>query len=391
MTSTPTDDARGETVTGGPAGTRAGSEYAIRRFRPGDERDFLDLFNEVWTAEKTTEWFDWRYRDNPYVDDVPMFVAEHEGRVVAARPFKAFRVRAGDADRLAFLCTDAVTDADHRRQGLFGTMTERALEEYADRPAGERPAFFFNHSNRYSRPGNEKFGWEYLSPQVRYNRVQRAGSYVTDRIAGPAGVGGGAVANGLNRGYLGLRARLRSFDTDRFTVERRPTVPAAVMAECFASCLPDAVHVVYDEAFYRWRFAEPGNEPDACYVVRWDDRPVAGLVVHRDRDPRNDTAVVTISHVVPAAGGPNRTDAVAAAVEGVLRDYGDADLLRTSNPLIPGSVLRAFGFHPDDRFPMSGLAEPSGLTLGIRPLVDGEWDLNGRPIRGAEPSLWTLA
>jgi GNAT superfamily N-acetyltransferase len=367
------------------------SDYRVRAYESGDERAFIDLYNEIWSAEKTTDWFDWRYRDNPYVDEVPMFVATYDGDVVATAPFVTFRVRAGEKTRLAVLCTDVLTDAAHRRKGLFARTTERALAYYADRSPEERPAFLSNHANQFSRPGYEKMGWRYLSPQVRYNRLQRAGSYVTDLVGGRPGRIAGAVTTGLNRAYLDLRDRRTDFDTDSFDVERRAEVPAAEFAACYDACRPDPVHVVYDEAFYEWRFAEPGNPPDSAYLVRRAGRPVAGLITHRTEDPRNDTTAVTVSHVVPAAGGPERVVALAAAFEHLLAHYSRADLVRTANPLVPREILRAYGFAPDDRLPMSRLADPSGLTLGIRPLVDGEWDLNGRPIHGAEHSLWTLA
>jgi hypothetical protein len=76
--------------------------YTIRPFESGDETAFVDLYNEVWTADRRVEWSDWRYRDNPYVDEVPMFVATFEGDVVATRPFVPFRVRADGETRLAF-------------------------------------------------------------------------------------------------------------------------------------------------------------------------------------------------------------------------------------------------------------------------------------------------
>ncbi|QSG11336.1 N-Acyltransferase superfamily protein [Halapricum desulfuricans] len=367
------------------------TEYTIRPFQPGDEQPFVDIFNETWSAERTTDWFDWRYHDNPYIEDVPIHVAEHDGDVVATRPYKTYLVRAGDTERLAFLGTDTMTLPDHRRQGLFTRMTEMALEEYADRPEPDRPAFLFGHANQYSMPGYRKMGWEYLSEQVRYNRLQRAGSYVADRIDGLPGRLGRTAATALNRAYLRVTDRRTAFDTDRFTVERHGAVSSETIADVYRACRPDAVHVVYDEAFYEWHFAEPGNRPDASYVVRWDGHPLAGLVVHRDDDERNDTTMVTISHTVPAAGGPERVEAIAAAFERLLADYAHADLVRTSTPLVPEAVLRGFGFRPDDRLPMSKLAERTGLTLGIRPLLDDDWTLNGRPIRSAEPYLWTLA
>ena len=366
--------------------------YTIRPFEPGDETAFVALYNEVWTADRTVEWFDWRYRDNPYVDEVPMFVADYDGDVVATRPFIPFRVRAGGETRLAFYCTDTMTDAAHRRKGLFARTTEHALARYAERSREERPAFFFNHSNEFSLPGYRKMGWEFASAEVRHHRLQRAGSYVADVVGGLPGAVGGRVATALTRGYLDLVDARASFDTAPFEVERfdgHESIPAAEFAACYDACRPDAVHVVYDEPFYEWYFAQPGHEADAAYLVRRDGRSVAGLVTDREHDPRNDTTAVTVSHVVPAAGGPERVGALAAAFGRLLADCADADVVRVANPLVPDGILRTFGFYPDDRLPMSKLAEPSGLTLGVRPLLDGEWELNGRSIRAADPYLWT--
>lgn len=371
--------------------TETDHEYTIRPFETGDEQDFIDIFNETWSAEKTTDWVDWRYHDNPYVDYVPMYVAEYEGSVVATRPYKAFSVRSGSAERLAFLGTDTMTLPDHRRQGLFRRMTEAAMDDFSTRPDGERPAFFFSHSNQYSRPGYEQMGMCYVSEQVRYNRIQRVGSYVADAVDGVPGRVAGAVANLVNSGYLRWRDARADFDTDRFTVERHGTVPADTLTQCYEACRPAGVHVAFDRPFHEWHFAEPGNRPDATYVVHWDGHPFAGVVVGRTDDDRNDTSLVTIRHVVPAAGGPETTDAIAAAVEAILDDYADVEQLRTWNPLLPQSVRRAYGFLPDDRLPMSRLAEQGGLSLGFRPASEGAWTIDGRPIRSAASSLWTLA
>jgi len=380
----------------------ADDPYTIRHYQPGDEDDYLALYNDIWSTDRTDAWFKWRYPGNPYVEDVPMYVAEFEGRVVATRPFLAFRVRADDATRLAFLCADTMTHPDHRRRGLFTRTMERALSDYQDRPPAERPAFFFNHSNEFSRPGNRALGFEYGSPQVHANRVQRAGSYVADAAGGRIGGVLGSTATAANRGVLalvdGLARRSASSSgsgpsaSDRqFEVERLEEVPAASFAAAYDDCRPASVHVVYDQAFYEWRFAEPGNEPAAVYVARRDGRIAAALVTHRRHDSRNDTEQVTISHVVPAAGGPEWRGALAAALDRLLRDCARADIVRTANPLLPRSLLSRRGFLPDDRLPMSRLAEQSGLVLGMRPLAPGEWTLGGRPIRGAEPYLWTLA
>lgn len=367
------------------------TEYTIRPFEPADAEAFVDIFNQTWSAEKTTEWFEWRYLDNPYVEEIPGYVAEYEGDIVATRPYKAITVRSGDTERLAVHGVDSMTLPEHQRKGLFTRLNEAALDEFADRPESERPAFVFTHSNEKSQPGHRKMGVEYFDEMVRYTRVQRLGSYVTDRVGGVPGRVGGAVANGLNRAYLESRDRRASFGTDRFDVERHESVPAETLAAIADANRPDTVHVVFDEPFHEWYFAEPGNRPDATYVVHWDGHPMAGVVLNRSYDERNDTTMVTLRHAVPAASSPEHTAAFAAAIERLLADYTDADLFRTHLAVVPEPVLRAYGFFPDDRFPMSKLADRAGLTFGLRPIPEGAWSLEGRPIESAASTLWSIA
>jgi hypothetical protein len=197
-----------------------------------------------------------------------------------------------------------MTDAAHRRKGLFARTTEHALARYAERAPGERPVFFFNHSNEFSLPGYRKMGWEFSSTEVRHHRLQRAGSYVADAVGGLPGAVAGRVATALTRGYLDVVDARANFDTGPFAVERfdgHESIPAAEFAACYDACRPAAVHVVYDEPFYEWYFAEPGHEADAAYLVRRGGRPVAGAVLDREHDPRNDTTAVILT--VATTGG----------------------------------------------------------------------------------------
>ena len=367
------------------------SEYTVRPFEPSDAEAFIEIFNRTWSAAKTSEWFEWRYLDNPYVEEIPGYVAEHEGEIVATRPYKAITVRSGDVERLAFHGVDSMTLPEHQRKGLFTRLNEAAIEDFTDRPEGERPAFVFTHSNENSKPGHRKMGVRYFGEMVRHTRVQRAGSYVRDQIGGLPGRVGSAVANALNRAYLRSRDRRTPFETEQFDVERHESVPVATLAGIAESNRPDTAHVVFDEAFHDWYFAEPDNQPEATYVVRWDGHPMAGVVLGRDYDERNDTTMVRIRHAVPAASTPEHAAAFAAAFEVLLGDYGDVDLLRTQLDVVPESVLQAYGFFPDDRFPMSTLADRAGLTFGLRPIPEESWKLDGRPIQSAESTLWTIA
>ena len=180
--------------------SRKGRSYTFRRYEPGDEEGFLDLFERVWGERRSEEWVRWRFEANPYMDHVPMFVAESGGAVVGTRPFLAFRMAVGDGTALALLTVDTMVHPDHRRRGLFTTMTEQALEYYAER----EPAFVFNQPNADARPGYRSLGFRELDPMRTYYRVQRPSAF-DDRLGVPGATAVSRVADGLVTGYHRLR------------------------------------------------------------------------------------------------------------------------------------------------------------------------------------------
>lgn len=71
-------------------------DYTIRLFEAGDAQEFVDIFNQIWPAEKTTDWFEWRDLDNPSVEVIPGYVAEYEGDIgetVCPPDVEAYRTR----------------------------------------------------------------------------------------------------------------------------------------------------------------------------------------------------------------------------------------------------------------------------------------------------------
>jgi len=122
------------------AQTIAGEEYTIRPYRSGDLQAFLELDTVVWDREQSPEWFRWKYISNPFVDFVPIVVAEQDGEIVGSRPFMVFELRAGESTFIGYQPADTSVHPDHRRNGIFSSMTEFALTEYA----GTEPDFYFN-------------------------------------------------------------------------------------------------------------------------------------------------------------------------------------------------------------------------------------------------------
>lgn len=336
---------------------RSGYEYRV--VEPGDRQGFLDLHETVWGHERGDAWFRWRFEQNPYVDEIPLVVAERDGQIVGVEPCLVFRLRVGTETVRAFQPADWAVHPDHRKRGVFTGMTERLLERYDDGPG----SLYFNFPNDALVPGLKKFDWSiHEGPTTYYRihdpeRVVRQGSGSKREFRSIASRNLGRLVTPLTRGYLGVRDRIRT-PVEGYTVERHESIPVDVFTD-LAAGPDDAIHVARDAAYYRWRFANPRWETTA-YVARRDGEPVAACITCTERRGNLQTAAVL--DTVPRDGSVD-PDAFSALLTPVVEDAGDADVVKVGEGPIPDSVLGAFGFRANDAFPMSALSNQAALAV----------------------------
>lgn len=377
------------------------TDYEVRPFRPADREPYLDLYETVFGARPSAEWFEWKYgTGNPYVDEPPIFVAERtgggvgaeeragdgdgaggypdgagghpDGDLVGARSFFALRTATGEATRLALQPSDAMVHPDHRRRGLFTETTTAALAHFADR----EPAFCFNFPNSRSLPGNLKLGWAVVDDLTTYYRVHDPAA-LAEAVPSPLAPLLRAAARIYNR----FRTPTPPGGVD-VTVHRRD-VPAGTLAAIDRRARDDdRLHARRDETFYGWRFDKPGRAYET-YVAERGGEPTAALVVGRD-----DRCGVPTARVLdaPAVGAPaDRREARGALLAAMLDDHGDVALVAVRGGL-PPALLRRHGFLPDTSLPLSPVTSTS--TMVARPLGDADWTVDGRDLR--DPDSWRL-
>ena len=360
--------------------TREGRSYTFRRYERGDERDFLDLFEVTWGERRSEEWFRWRFEENPYLDHVPMFVAEADGEVVGVRPYFAFRMRVGTEPALALLTVDTMVHPDHRGRGLFTTMTQQSLDHYADTDV----AFVFNQPNAASRPGFESLGFRRVDPNTTYHRVQRPSAFVDERGSTVLGRGADRLASGITRLAPGER-----WDTDDVSVRRTEGVAVDDLARLSRRSTFPGVTADRDEAFYGWRFASP-EWRRATYVASADGEALVGVLA-RTRTTEEDVTVTQIADLAPMSGCDDWRRGIAACTERVVDDASDADVVSAPARAFPVDVAEGFGFLRDDRLPLSARSDADSV-LCVRPLDDeaaASWTLNGVSL--CDPRNWALS
>ncbi|ELY48948.1 GNAT family N-acetyltransferase [Natronolimnohabitans innermongolicus] len=396
----------------------------IRPFDAGDRRAFLSLYEQVFDRERSAEWFRWRFEESPYVDHVPIVVADDGGEIVGCRSFFPLEVRVGGADRLALQPCDTMVHPDYRGQGLFSRMNAVAVDRYTD---GD-PAFCFNFPNDNAKPGNRKHGWKEIGTFPVYYRPQdpigsaakltggegddEDGDDGGGRGANEAttGAGGTEVEAGADDAWLDLGTdtdvdlelpfgdaaddggvvdaignaitssqeagdQLLTDSPDALAIERFETPPADVLESIHRRAMPDGIHAARTAEFYRWRFANPARSY-AAYVATRDGEAVAALVC----SPVDDRLriVETLPRDVDA-----ESTAVDYLVAATLLDRSERNYVTAFGETLPSPIR--YRFYPDTRFPLSTLIRPTARTLFARDL-DG-----GVGIESTDASDWALS
>ncbi|QRV16552.1 GNAT family N-acetyltransferase [Haloterrigena salifodinae] len=352
--------------------------YEIRQYESADRDAFLDLFADVLGGQMGNDWFTWKYERNPYVNHVPILVAQRDDELVGARAFFPLRLAAGDDEFSAFQPCDSMVRPEHQRRGLFTRLTERAIDRYDDAD------LFFNFPNHRSLPGNLKLGWRVASERETYYRIQNPTAWLPQLEPVEP------IARSLASGYVSIRDRFAD-STNAVELSRYDRVPSSLLATLASSETIPEFHVARDETFYEWRFANPLWTYRTIVATR-DGAPIAAVVYGR-RDRTSGPTVVRILDVLPLAAGtsssPSRQATLAALLDAVLRETGDADVIAAPGSVVPRSVLRSRGFHSDQRAPLKWGTSPSTHVVrpaGTPPL---DWTLSGAQL--ADSANWRLA
>lgn len=364
--------------------TADGTEYTIRRFQSGDRKKFLDLHDSIDSLRfgGTEEWFRWKFEEPPYLVHVPVFVAEHAGRIVGARPFVPFRLRIGPRTMIGVQTADTMVHPDHRSRGLFSRMNNLAFDYYRQ---GE-PEVMFSVPNSRSRPAYLDIGAKVVGPITTSFRIEHPSQFTADKLGPWVPDGIGPLLDGAASGFFSMKDWQREIDgVQDVTVERRTTVPADTMASLYQRAVPDGFHVLREPEFYEWRFSNPEWEYDV-FLARRGETPVGGLIA-ATKQFRGRT-VTRITEVLPLSD-PD-TGAIAALLDRLLEVATETDVFTVANDAIPSDILDLFGFEPDNRLPLKPLANQTVLiSMPLRGNTTGDnWTIERRDL--ADPKNWQL-
>jgi hypothetical protein len=248
---------------------------------------------------------------------------------------------------------------DFQGKGVFSALSSHAIEQVAQR---SDLAFLFANNN--SRPVYDNWGWIEVTRVLPFFRFQHPTALLPDGggLTRPVG----ALLSLGARSYLRAR-RLLMDDSTSISVVQFDEVPAARLAALYQQAVPDALHVVRDPEYYRWRFGEP-NGSWTTYLATRGGRDLGALAV-RPRTVNGNLSRVDVSDGLPV-GVSGREDVFKALLDRVIANNRSVDLIGDPCGAVPSSVLRDRGFLSADSPPLSWayarFFDP--LTLFVKPL-----------------------
>jgi GNAT superfamily N-acetyltransferase len=364
------------------------SAYEVLKYRPEHKARIAELQCDLWSSDPALNAaiLEWRYERNPYLDDIPIYLATSHGRIVAMRGFYGGRWEAGipRQENLVYCADDLVIAPEHRNRGVFTLIMKAAFDDL--QASGDGIVLTLS-GGMTTVLGSLAMGWKSIGQTLptrllsnRTRLLQLIRSYGAE-----VPVARQAVRWLPDRGRPERFTRLDSVGATRPSggrvwLAREPQAQA--MAELIERLGTDGrIRHVRDAKYFAWRFANPMNEYRFLYAGA--DRLTGYLVLRRCISDRFDTSAVYVSDWE----GENvaiKRDLLRAAI-----DWGGfSELMAWTATAARETVqiLLEAGFPEAVRSPRGIpciLVKPYGTTASA-----GTWTMAGKSV--LDPSNWDL-
>jgi GNAT superfamily N-acetyltransferase len=137
--------------------------YKVIRYRPEFREQVIALQTHLWSdvADMNSDYFRWKYEENPYSDDSLIYLAMCDENVVGMRGMMGAEWQGGASaivDR-CFCACDLVVDPAHRGRGLFRVIMTAAMKDMADRG---HPLVLNLSASPYTYLSSIRMGWRLI-------------------------------------------------------------------------------------------------------------------------------------------------------------------------------------------------------------------------------------
>jgi hypothetical protein len=314
----------------------AGASYRFELYRPELRDRLLELQSHHWGPDRDANerYFAWKFEENPYLDDVLVYVVMLEDEVVGT--VGAYGVRWIDADGAPFASVGG-SDLVVRPQDRNRSLAHRVFVAMADDLGARGHRHVMGTSaSRITHLLLLRLGWV---PAIEFAYAERPPP---------------------DRGLPRFAARLRR----PRAISIEPVARSSEMAELCARAVPsDAVRHARDERFFAWRFRNPFAHYRFLYWHESSTLTAYLVIQQRSSNPRR-IALVDWAF--------DSTEAMVELVRAALEEAGAWPALVSLGglPEVERSIFRQAGF-VERPIRAGDLFRPSLLVKRLAPAGGG--------------------
>jgi hypothetical protein len=235
------------------------------RFDHEKKTAILDLLALKWQKEKKKDreqFFSWRYESNPYTDAPIIYLAYDQDILIGLRAFVLQKFVLKDYEYLVFSPSDAIIHPSYRRMGLFSLLNVEFLNDINTNFSANKIILNLS-SNKFSNSANLKLGWQQSKAKKKY-------SYKISFV----NILKSIIYKKRDIFYNGLISKTNGEIKYEIT---NLLYASEISSFLFDSRIEGKITNIRDEAFFRWRYAEPFT--DFKFVYCWKGSKLKGYMI----------------------------------------------------------------------------------------------------------------
>jgi hypothetical protein len=114
----------------GKDGRKGRSGIEVEYYKNGDEQQLNDLFNLVFKKDRPLNVWEWKFGDNPFLDEVLIVTAvTDDGKIVGMYPFLIAEYKVGNNLGIAVQCVEIAMHPEFRGRWTIVHMKEQSWEK----------------------------------------------------------------------------------------------------------------------------------------------------------------------------------------------------------------------------------------------------------------------
>jgi hypothetical protein len=344
---------------------QAGVDWHVRAYRPGDERQLVGLYAEVFGRPRLIEAWRWKLLGRDGSPENVWVAVTSEGRIVGQYGGIPLHIKLRGEIHPAVHAVEAMTSPDYRRQGMLTRLGSTAHDAWAK--SGR--VMVIGLPNEQWGTRNRALGYTDLFPlgwlrfPLHMERVAVRPGKLPRPFARPAAALGGAGS----RAWRSLsRAQMRRKTAGAGLSVDEITSPSADFDRLWASLSPMYDNcVVRDSSWVGWRFIAAEGYHYGVLLARSEGEPV-GYIAYR----LVESAERTTGYIADIFVGPDGQAVTAKLLEAALDDLSARGAGTVMATAAPGSALhghlRSMGFLPG-RASTAFMFEIVPLQPGVEP------------------------